>query len=233
MLIRNRLISLIYRCIELGLGVFALIALVIADKTEASPIESFIYFGAQCLLFTVGIVLFEVIINAIDLAKHGMKGIAAYVYMPLTLSVLVFLTVDAVIYNIGAPFLGGYGEGEGLVSVILNHIIMPIVFLFDYLLFSEKGTVKWRHALYWMIYPLVYFAIIVSVHYFFNKNFYPYPFLNHERFIEASNPEILSGNYGWNGVIVILSSIIVGFLFASFLVIFLNNALAMKYKKRY
>ncbi len=233
MLIRNRLISLIYRIIELGLGIFSLIALVIADKTESSPIKSFAYFGAQCLLFTTVIVLLEVIFNAIDLARNGARGIAASVYMPLTLAVLTFLLVDALIYNIGAPFLGGYADGEALVSALCAHIFLPIVFFLDYLLFSEKGTVRWSHALYWMIYPLCYFLIVLSAHYFWNNTFYPYPFLNHERFInDPSSPEFMSGNLGWNGVLIVLGSITVGFLLVSFLVIFLNNVFAGKYRKR-
>ncbi len=232
MLIRNRVISLIYRTLELALCIFTLTVLVIADKTETSPIESFSYYGAQCLLFTSIIVLLEVIFNIVDLIKNGKNGIAAYVYMPLTLAVLTFLLVDALIYNISAPFLGGYADGEALTSALCAHIFLPIVFFFDYFLFSEKGTVRWSHALYWMIYPLSYLIIIISAHYFWNNTFYPYPFLNHERFIDPSSPEILSGNFGWNGVLIVLGAITLGFLLISFLVIFLNNVLAGKYKKR-
>lgn len=232
MLIRNRLVALIYRVLELGLGIYALIVLVMADKTEASPMQSFVYFGTECLFFMVVIVALEVIFNAIDLAKNGINGIAAYVYMPLTLAVMTFLIVDALSYNISAPFMGGYAEGEALQGVLLAHVFVPLAFLTDYLLFLEKGTVRWRHALYWLIYPVSYFALIMSAHYIYKNDFYPYPFLNHERFASADNPEILSGNVGWNGVIIVLASILAGFICVSFLVIFLNNILAGKYRRR-
>lgn len=230
MLIRNRLIALLYRILELGLIVYALVILILGDKTDTSGGQNLLYFGTECVLFTLVIVTLEVIFNAVDLAKNGSNGIAAYVYMPLTLAVLTFLLADALIYNISAPFLGGYASGEGLVNVILVHIILPIVFLFDYLLFLEKGTVYWRHALYWAIYPVFYFAIIMSAHYIFQDNFYPYPFLNNEKYQDSV--EILSMNVGWNGVIIVLCSILLGFIAMSFLIIFINNVLALKYKRR-
>ncbi len=232
MLVRNRLISLIYRIIELGLSIFTLAILIVVDKTESNPIKSFVYYGAQCLLFVAAIVLIEVIANAIDLWRNGIKGIPSSANSSLTLAVLSYLLVDAFIYNLSAPFLGGYAEGEALISALCAHIFLPIVFALDYFFFLEKGTVRWSNALYWMIYPISYFIIVLSAHYFWNNNFYPYPFLNHERFVDPSSPEILSGNLGWNGVLIVLGSIAIGFLFVSFLVVFLNNVFAGKYRRR-
>ena len=231
MLIRNRIISLIYRIVELGLGLYTLVLLFLADRTDANAFQSLVYFGNECMFITVIIVFLEVIFNAIDLARNGKDGVAAYVYMPLTLAVLAYLLSDALVYNISAPLLGGYATGEELFVVLLAHIVMPLVFLLDYLLFMEKGTVHLKHVLFSWCYPIVYFALIMSAHYIFQNNIYPYPFLNDKNFQNASDV-VLSGNKGWNGVLMATASLLIGMLLLSFLFVFLNNLLAGKYKKR-
>lgn len=231
MLIRNRIISLIYRIVELGLGLYTLVLLFLANKAEANVFQSLVYFGNECIFITVAIVFLEVVFNSIDLIRQGKNGVAAYVYMPLTLAVLAYLLSDVLVYNVSASLLGGYVTGEELLGVILAHIVMPVVFLFDYLLFMEKGTVHFKHALFSWCYPIAYFALIMSAHYLFQNSIYPYPFLNDKNFQQAGDV-VLSGNKGWNGTLIATASLLVGMLLFSFLLIFLNNLLAGKYKRR-
>lgn len=231
MLIRNRLIALLYRVGELALAIYAFTILVTGSEISVGGPQSLLYFGTQCVLFTMVIVLLEVIFNSIDLAKNGINGIAAYVYMPATLAVLTFVLSNALIYNISAPFLKGYAYGGvSLLNIVLVYVILPVVFLFDYLLFLEKGTVRWRHALYWAIYPVFYFAFIMSAHYIFQDDLSPYPFLNNERYIDLG--EVLIEEVGWNNRVIVSVSILVGIVGISFFIIFLNNLLALKYKRR-
>ncbi len=231
MAIRNRLFSLIYRIIELVLGVYVLVFLFLSDKTDANVFQSFLYFSTEAMFLMVAIVFCEVICNFVDLLKNGKDGLAAGVYMPLTLMGLTMIISDCLVYNISSPFLGGYALGQELFSVLLAHIFMPIIFFLDYLLFDEKGTVKWKHVVIWLIYPLAYFTLIMVAHYIFKNNIYPYPFLNPNA-LATSSEEILSGNHGWNGSLIIISLMMLGFLILGSFMVFLNNLLAHKYKRR-
>lgn len=223
--IRNRLISLIYRLITLGIGIFTVVLLF---ASESNGIFALVYFGAESSLAAVVIILLNVIFNLIDLIRHGTKGVPASVYMPLTLGVLSFLLSDAICYSVASPFMGGYGLDSSLIATVFSHGVLPFLFLIDYLLFDEKGTVAWKHAIYWMSYPLFYFALTMAAHYIFDSTFFPYKFLNSEKFIARGG--FVAGNNGWNGVILSVALLAVGFALCGFLAILLNNLLSGKYK---
>ena len=48
--------------------------------------------------------------------------------------------------------------------------------LYDWVLFVPKGTIRWKSALIWLVYPLVY-AVYSLIHGAVT-GFYPYPFIN-------------------------------------------------------
>jgi hypothetical protein len=57
------------------------------------------------------------------------------------------------------------------------HTIVPILFVLDWLVFSQKGRFRFREVPLWMVYPLVYLVttLLVAAYY---DGFYPYPFMD-------------------------------------------------------
>lgn len=64
------------------------------------------------------------------------------------------------------------------------HYIVPIMMIFDYLLFDSKGKYKKIYPIYWIIIPYIYlFYVFINTNlgnYIGINSKYPYPFLNIE-----------------------------------------------------
>lgn len=58
----------------------------------------------------------------------------------------------------------------------LLHTVVPLLAVLDWLLFDERSRFRWRHALYWLAFPLGYLAFALIRGLIVDK--YPYPFIN-------------------------------------------------------
>jgi hypothetical protein len=58
----------------------------------------------------------------------------------------------------------------------LLHTVVPLLAVLDWLLFDQRGRFRWRHALYWLSFPLGYLAFALVRGLVVDK--YPYPFIN-------------------------------------------------------
>jgi hypothetical protein len=67
-------------------------------------------------------------------------------------------------------------QGIQLVANVGLHYVMPAVMVIYWLLFVPKGETRWSHAVWWLIYPLVYFAFTLAEG--LRINWYPYPFVD-------------------------------------------------------
>lgn len=233
MAIRNRIIPLIYRVAAFSLCVYALIVIFGVDATAAQPYRSLLYFGTQCTIATTVLLGFSIVFNFIDLLKHGPNGIAASSFMPLNLAVLSYLLSDTLIFIFDSR-LGGdlitYLNNNGNIPSILEHIIVPALFLFDWLLFQEKGSVKWTSGLFWIFYPGIYTLATIIAKEVWASNTYLYEFLNAYHFSSYEN--FFSGNGGWNGVAVYIVLFTALFEGMGSLLIFINKALAGRYRRK-
>ncbi len=67
-------------------------------------------------------------------------------------------------------------------SIIITHYIVPLMAIFDWLLFDKKGLMKKRSPLEWMIAPLLYFVFAMVAARIGNgigyNSRYPYPFMD-------------------------------------------------------
>lgn len=89
----------------------------------------------------------------------------AALYIAVTGSVYVLILKD-----LWAP------KGLPWVADTLLHYVTPALFLIDWLVFAPKGGLKWRTALGWLVFPLVY-GVWTLAHGAYSR-FWPYPFID-------------------------------------------------------
>lgn len=226
MVIRNRWFAFIYRLLLLGIGIYCLVLLF----TEAVPTGvagfGFLSFGIEVTLFSTGVLAAEVIANGIGLKERN-DTLAPGVWAPLYFAAFAYLLASSLAYAISCPIMYGlYFKPNEFLMTLFCRIIFPLLFLGDYLLFGEKGTVKWIHPVYWVIYPIFFFAMSLLCHYIWKFAWYPYPFLD---CVEAS-----SGVFNdtiWANIWITGATFLVSFAALSFLLVFLNNLIAGVYRK--
>jgi hypothetical protein len=87
----------------------------------------------------------------------------------------LYITIVGLVYNL---ILRQIWEPRGLQLIVdeLLHTIIPIAFLFFWLLFVSKNELKWKNILSWLIYPLIYIILILIRGKL--SGFYPYPFID-------------------------------------------------------
>lgn len=179
MVLRNRLIALLIR-----IAIFTVYAVCFGPfLAEFSSFWAGL--GHFCVeIGLVGMILMglEIIFNAIDLMRHGIRGVAAGPYMPFGLPVNVFCALTGMIYLV--YLLPNGFAPVGVFAIIFNSalIIGPMV---DWLLLEEKGTVRYAHAFTAMLFPILYhvFGYFRTVIWddvpFFGGNMYALPFLEY------------------------------------------------------
>jgi len=227
MVIRNRLASLLYRALEVAIAIYTLVAVYSSPLAGAHPLR---YFSTEAAIYALVIVSLAFIFNLIDLIRHGFNGIAAYVYMPLTLAAVIYLLVEGLSYWILYPTIYGSPWGTGMaIADLFSHLILPLLIFLGWLLFDEKGTVKWRHGIYFLAFPLFFILYSELAHLIFQDTFYPYPVMNPDFYSGLGS--FMSSNSGWTGVTVFMFSMMAFVALVSFLMIFLSNLLAGKYRR--
>jgi hypothetical protein len=90
-------------------------------------------------------------------------------------AVALYIIITGLIFNLllrDLEVLTGFDQ----VCNLCLHYVMPVLYPIFWLLFIAKGTLRWTHALWWLIWPLAYAAIslirgpIVG--------WWPYPFID-------------------------------------------------------
>jgi hypothetical protein len=232
MAIRNRFLAFFYRLILLGIAGYAVYLLFSYRALPDEGSRGFYFFDCQTLLVAFAVILSEVIANGIGLGKKT-NGIVPGVWSPIFLASLSFLLFESIAYPLVCLATGSsyfvYSNGSYAV-MILSKIVVPFLLLLDYLLFGEKGTVKWKHPIFWSLYPLFYFAFILLVQQIFGQQFVIVSFFRASTF--TSSNALLAGNGGWNGVVLSSFAAWSGYIALAYLVVFLNFVFAGAYRKR-
>jgi hypothetical protein len=123
----------------------------------------------------------------------------------------LYITVVGIVYNMILRYLWK-PTGLQLIADELLHLVIPILFLFYWLLFTVKGKLEWN-TFPWLIYPLVYFIWILIFGAL--SGFYPYPFIN-------------VTEIGYNKVILQCGILTGGFLLLSFLFVAIDRLMKSK-----
>ena len=112
-----------------------------------------------------------------------------------------------IVYNLILRFLWN-PKGLGQVVDELLHTIIPILFVFTWLVLIPKATLKWSNILSWLIFPLLYLIYILIRG--LSAGYYPYPFLDVKQL-------------GYNKVFLNSLGVLVAFLLVSILFIAINR----------
>ena len=157
-MVKNRLAQIIYRSIYIAIG---LVGIVGSFGTFSGH-----YFGNWYLYFTnisnylCFFVMLALLLYTIRDYKKGEKyGLSAsapiFRFCVLIMILLTFLVANILLSN---PFSAEYWTN--FIVVLLN-LVLPVMFIVDYLLFSEHRTLNAFAPLYSVIMPLIYFTFIM------------------------------------------------------------------------
>ncbi len=214
MIVRNRIIALLYRS--------AAFAVLVASFNFYWGGFSSFWAALSCFDVQVGLSMivmfgFVIVFNLIDL-RHGIHGVAAYPYMPLALPLMAFSIVSGIVYFAYSLPAGGAPYGFFATLFHVGLILFPLI---EWLFFDEKGTVRYSTGFSLMIYPIFYYVfayfrtIIWPNTPVYGTNMYAYPCL------DFTNKDIVLYS-------VIYFTVLLG---AVQLIIFLNNVLSGKYRR--
>ena len=187
-MIRNRTAQLVWQSFFLGIAAVGVVAsLGLFDM--AFRWDFYIYFTNLSNYFCIGIMVVQ-LIGTIKRSGDGLVTVPPV----LKLASLVAILVTFLLFN----FLIAGEEGRdpirnfSAMSIIL-HVVLPVLYLADWVLFHEKSKIKWMDPISALFFPIVYivYVIIHAAIRGFNselKGFvgsnpliYPYFFLNPEK----------------------------------------------------
>ena len=170
--------QIIFRSIFLVFALFGVITSFGVLQGKYNP-DFYLYFTniSNYLCF------FVVIALLVDNAKKYSKGEREDLteFAPnFRLSVFVMIFITFLVYNtiLDHPFKVSYWTN---IRSIVVHLICPVLFMVDYMLFSKHRTVSKKAPFLALIIPVVYFLYIViraEVYVGTGKMVYPYFFLN-------------------------------------------------------
>jgi hypothetical protein len=90
-------------------------------------------------------------------------------------AILAYIIIVAVIYHFLLAKLWN-PQGWELVADTIEHIVAPALYIIDWVLFVPKGTMKFKSAFIWLVFPFAY-AVYSLIHGAIT-GFYPYPFID-------------------------------------------------------
>lgn len=185
-MIKSRTVQIIYQSIYIGISFIAILASFgLFDMSFRW--DFYIHFTNISNFLCILIML-------IELKDTVNKKQDDYVRTLLLLKFIALLSISLtfIVYNFLLSSTRDVKDSFTVGSVTL-HIILPIMFTFDYILFYEHGKIRWYYPIISTIFPLAY-AIFVFMHaairkfdssiLCFDKTvplIYPYFFLNIEK----------------------------------------------------
>ncbi len=173
-MIKNRTVQLIFQTAFCSLGIVAFAASLGLFKASFEN-NFYVYFTNLSNYFCI-VVMFAELVQTIKkkddsyVTVQPMLKFVCMLMILLTFAVYNFLLAD------DRPI-----EMSFTVASILLHIILPLLYTADWLLFYERGRIKWYYPLASVVIPLLYVAFIFVRAWIFNGDgelVYPYFFLN-------------------------------------------------------
>jgi hypothetical protein len=145
------------------------VSLHLLDDNYPSTIKLFLSF------FTVTTnIIVAICFTALSFLKPG-KSENLFTKAAALTAITVYIVVVGIIYNV---MLRGLVAPVGWARAAdeLLHVVNPLIFLCFWIFFVKKSALRYKQAVSWLAYPLLYVVFIVTRGYLINK--YPYPFID-------------------------------------------------------
>lgn len=185
-MIKSRTVQLIFQSIYMGIAIIAILASF--GLFEMTYRWDFYVHFTNLSNYLCAIIMF------LELRDTAKKSMDSYVTTNPSVKFIALLGIllTFTIYNFVLAPRRDIKDRFVVASVTL-HIILPLMYTFDYVLFYEHGKLKWYYPIISTIFPLLY-AVFILIHaaiYKFDSSIfypgrsdpfiYPYFFLNIEK----------------------------------------------------
>ncbi|MBW5394763.1 Pr6Pr family membrane protein, partial [Brachyspira hampsonii] len=168
--------SIIYKTIIIIIGIFAVFHGFFYDNFKLD-IETAYYFTYQSNILVIVYFILDIfnIINKKETFYPRLKG-----------AVTMSITVTFLVYHfLLSPTADKY-IGFAYIRNVIVHYIVPIMTIFDYIIFDKKGIYKIIDPILWLIIPLLYFMfVLVRARVgspFSDGSYYPYFFVDIDKY---------------------------------------------------
>ena len=181
-MIKNRTTQLIYQTIYCTLGLVGIIAsLGVFDDVQNLRWDFYVHFTNISNYLCIGIVLSELIQTVKKKADSYVSKVPFLKFIGVLAILLTFLVFNFLLA--GQPDRDP--QANWRIASISFHVILPVMYVFDWVLFYEHKKVRWFYPLASVIFPSLYvvFVYIRAAILNFNPDapyIYPYFFLNLE-----------------------------------------------------
>jgi hypothetical protein len=181
-MIRNRTAQLIFQSFYVALGLVGIVAsLGVFDDVLNLRWDFYVHFTNLSNYLCIGIVFAELIQTAKKKADSYVSAATFLKFIGVLAILLTFLVFNFLLA--GQPDRDP--QANWRVASICFHVILPVMYVFDWLLFYEHKKIRWFYPLAAVVFPAVYVAFVYARAAILNFNpdvpyIYPYFFLNLE-----------------------------------------------------
>ena len=156
-MITNRTTQLIYQSFYCALGLVGIVASFgIFDDYTMFRWDFYVHFTNLSNYFCVGIMVAQLV----QTAKKKEDSYVTTAPLLKFIGVLAILLTFVVFNTMLAGAAGRDPQLNWRVGSLLAHVVLPIMFVGDWFLFRERGTVRWYYPIASAVFPLAYMAFI-------------------------------------------------------------------------
>lgn len=209
-MIKNKTAQLIFQTVYCTLGIVGVLASLGLFAAKFNT-DFYAYYTNLSNYICIGLMFASLVATAKSVNKKEdgfCKTAPTFKFMCVILILVTFF-----VYNILLAKDNSVVEYFTSLNNLLMHLILPLMFVLDWILFYEHGKVKWFWPLLCVIMPLVYVVFILiraSVLKGTDAMIYPYFFLNVD-------------NLGWGGFFMWVSILVVLFVALGYVLFLLDN----------
>lgn len=181
-MVKNRTAQLIYQSIFCAIGLIGIVASFgIFDDIKNPRWDFYVHFTNLSNYLCIGLVLAELIQTAKKKEDSYVTTAPFLKFIGILAIMLTFLVFNFLLAN--QP--GRDPQANWRVASISFHVVLPLMYVLDWILFYEHKKVRWYHPIASVVFPLVYVAFVYIRAAIVNFNpevpyLYPYFFLNLE-----------------------------------------------------
>ena len=156
-MITNRTTQLIYQSFYCALGLVGIVASFgIFDDYTMFRWDFYVHFTNLSNYFCIGIMVAQLV----QTAKKKEDSYVTTAPLLKFIGVLAILLTFVVFNTMLAGAAGRDPQLNWRVGSLLAHVVLPIMFVGDWFLFRERGTVRWYYPIASAGFPLAYMAFI-------------------------------------------------------------------------